>query len=148
MGHGFRVPATSRRLALASLGGCLGFLLPLLHPALQSGADVAVFSSVSTHTDTLPAAVEVHPLQALPEALTWAALILMEMPLSALENLRSILKLGYYDRLPCQTQALIRAPMPCSSLAECGACAVRTRKKGYGLTCSDGPVFNLNKLAW
>jgi hypothetical protein len=148
MGHGFHIPAIPRRLALASLGGCLDLLLPLVHPALQSEADVAVFSSGSPHTDTLPAAVEVHPLEALPEALTWAVLILMEMPLSALENLRTLLKLGYHDRLPCQAQALIRAPMPCSALADCGACAVRARKKGYRLTCSDGPVFDLNELAW
>jgi NAD(P)H-flavin reductase len=40
---------------------------------------------------------------------------------------------------------LVVAPMPCGGLAECGVCAVTTRR-GWKLACKDGPVFDLGEL--
>jgi hypothetical protein len=44
-----------------------------------------------------------------------------------------------------ETQVLIRAPMPCGALAECGVCAVVLRHE-WKMACRDGPVFNLKDL--
>jgi Leu/Phe-tRNA-protein transferase len=46
---------------------------------------------------------------------------------------------------PCPGQALIHTAMPCAGIAECGACAVRTRKS-WRLACKDGPVFDISEL--
>lgn len=44
-----------------------------------------------------------------------------------------------------EAQILVRVPMPCGALAECGVCAVRLRD-GVALACDDGPVFDLRLL--
>jgi dihydroorotate dehydrogenase electron transfer subunit len=44
-------------------------------------------------------------------------------------------------------KALVMTPIPCGGIAECGACAVPAHR-GWKLACRDGPVFNLNELAW
>jgi hypothetical protein len=38
--------------------------------------------------------------------------------------------------------------MPCAGLAECGVCAVPAADKGYLLACEDGPVFEIETIAW
>ena len=45
-----------------------------------------------------------------------------------------------------EAQALVRTPMPCGALADCGVCTVRT-SRGPKLACKDGPVFDLSLLA-
>jgi dihydroorotate dehydrogenase electron transfer subunit len=62
--------------------------------------------------------------------------------------LRKSLQLRAHEYLPCPAQVLVTSPMPCGGIAECGVCALPLRKKGYVLTCKDGPVFNLNQLRW
>jgi len=148
-GHGFHIPTSSRRIALAAFGYSSARLLPLIPDALETGADVALFTPTPTlQSISLPPAVEIHPLSALPNALPWANFLAIDLTPDRLPDLRRVLELDPYDHLPCQTQALIYTPMPCSALAECGACAVPIPKSGYKLACKDGPVFDLNQLDW
>ena len=49
------------------------------------------------------------------------------------------------QKLPFSGQALVRAPVACGGLGECGVCAVRTRS-GWSLACKDGPVYDLANL--
>ncbi len=143
-GTGFRLPAEVRRLALAAFGKTAARLLPLVHEALQRHAAVALFSPAPP--PGLPSAVEINPLGALPEALAWADFLALDLAAEQLPQLGKAL--GIQDRcmpLPCPGQALVLADMPCGALADCGACAVETRR-GWKLACADGPVFDLSEL--
>ena len=95
----------------------------------------------------LPSAVEAYPLNALPELLSWADFIALDLPTAALVDLRARLGLGVHGRLTCPAQALVLAAMPCGGVAECGVCAIPAHR-GWKLACKDGPVFNLDEIIW
>ena len=145
LGNGFTLPAVSR-LVLAALGESASRLLPLIRPALEHQADIVIFSAVAL--PPLPETLEIQPLSALPEAISWADFLALDLPAEKLPSLRKILGLGSHDYLPSPAQALITLPMPCAGIGECGACAVSLRRKGYALACEDGPVFDLKQLDW
>ena len=145
LGRGFTLPASARRLALAALAETSARLLPLIPMALQSDLAVALFSDFPI--PDIPSAVEIYPVQDLPEALAWADLLLLDAPVSELERLRVKLHLKPEDWLPCPAQALVLTAMPCSGIAECGACFVPGRHR-WKQACQDGPVFDLNELSW
>lgn len=145
MGSGFHLPAPLRRLALAVIEGSPAHLLGLARQANQLGAEVALYSE--NPLPALPAWLEASPLAALPEALAWADFLALDLPAQALPRLRQQLDLPDPAICPCPAQALVRLPMPCGAVAECGACAVSLRR-GWRLACKDGPVFNLNDLEW
>lgn len=144
LGNGFRMERTARHLGLVSLKDAsrLSLLIP---SALEQGADITLFADLPV--PPLPASVEVAPLSALPEALSWADFLALEMTLAELPGLRSLFGLKPEQHLPCPAQALIYTAMPCAGMAECGACAVPTRR-GWKLACLDGPVFDLRTLEW
>ena len=148
LGKGFHAYQSTRRLGIVTLSNTLCRLLPLVKPALRSGADVAVFLPDNLPPTDLPPVVEVQPLQALHEFLSWPTLLVLEIPLNQILHLRGILGLSLYDPLPCPAEALIMTPMPCATFGDCGACAVPRQKGGYHLTCKDGPVFDLNEIEW
>ncbi len=145
LGQGFRLPTQVRRLALAALGETAERLLPLAEPLPGRKLDVALVSDAAL--PSLPASVEIHPLHALPEVLSWADFLALDLPLEALPRLRTVLGTASGRGLPCPAQALVSTPMPCAGLAECGACAVPARG-GWKHACLDGPVFDLNLLDW
>jgi hypothetical protein len=148
-GRGFHLPPSCRRIALAAFGESCTRILPLIPEAIESGADVALFTQRGIpESISLPTVVEINPLSALPEALSWANFLAIDVAPGMLPNLRSSLRLGPHDCIPCPTQVLITIPMPCGTVAECGACAVKTKKPGYKLVCKDGPVFPINQLDW
>jgi len=144
-GRGFTIPATSQHLLLAALGDGIERLLPLIHQALENRSEVALCTDV--WTPSLPVAVEVHPLSALPGAIEWADALCCELPLEQLAVLRQVLGLDSGDRLIFHAEALIETPMPCGGIADCGVCAVKGRRK-WKYSCRDGPVFDLNELDW
>lgn len=144
LGQGFELLPSTHRLALAAMGDTALRLLALLPQALAQGADVALFAGCPL--PPLPAAVEIHPLAELPEALSWADFLALDVPIAHLEALRSRLGLEHGDGLLVPAQALIETSMPCTALAECGACAVPARH--LKLACKDGPVFHLHELDW
>lgn len=145
LGHGFRIPASVRRVALASLNHTAGRLLPLLKDIIRSGGAAALFSTGPL--PPLPPEAEAYPLIDLPSAVSWADFLAVDGSLDSLPELRGCLGLRPGEQPPCAGQVLVSAPMPCGGSAECGACAVRTRR-GWKLTCKDGPVFDLNELDW
>ncbi len=153
LGTGFQIPTDTRHLALAALGGSFARLLPLVNPALENGADIALFITAAQLSASpfkfapLPAAIETHPLSALPESLKWADTLALDVPLDVLPTVRQILALDPHEIPPCLAQALIITPMPCGAIAECGVCAVPAPKR-FKLACKDGPVFDLKRLRW
>jgi len=144
LGNGFRLDWNVHRLALVALEDA-SRLAPLVPRALEWGADITLFAEVPI--PPLPASVEVAPLTALPEALSWADFLAMDLPLQKLSGLRSVLGLRPDQHLACPAQVLIHTAMPCAGLAECGVCAVPTRR-GWKLACRDGPVFDMHLLDW
>ncbi len=146
LGHSFNLPPTARRIILAGLGNTFSRLLPLVQPALSSGADLAIFTS--SPLPPLPPRLEIQPLDALPASLPWADFLVIDMPLEFIPKLRDFLGLEPFAGLPCAAQVLIHTAMPCAGIGECGVCAVPLQKKGYKLACKDGPVFNLNEIKW
>lgn len=139
LGKGFRLPPGLRTLALVAFDSTVDRLLPLIPLARRAQADVALFTGAPL--PALPAAVEVQPLSALPEALSWAGFLALDLRLEQFPTLQQALGLDLGQKLPCPTQALVCTPMPCAGLAACGVCAVHTRR-GYALACKDGPVFD------
>jgi hypothetical protein len=145
LGRGFQLPENISRLVLVALGNTSGRLYPLAIQALAKNIDVVLFSPAPL--PPLPAALEVQPLNTLPEAIHWADFIALDTDLKTLSVLRADLGLGAYEKFHCPAQVLIYIPMPCGGLADCGACAVPLRR-GWKLACKDGPVFDLNSLEW
>jgi len=146
LGHGFDLPPAVNSLALVALAETAGRLLPLIPFALENNVDIAVFTDLSL--PQLPPIVEIHSLNAIPEAISWADFLAIDIPLENIPSLREMLQLSPHDYLACPAQVLVSTPMPCAGVAECGICALPWRKKGYALACKDGPVFNLNQLQW
>jgi NAD(P)H-flavin reductase len=145
LGHGFSPPENCRRIALATFDSSLQRLLPLIFQAVSNQADVTVFSD--TALPRIPAAVEVFPLSDLPSVLTWADYLALDLPRNAIPGLRKQLGLAPGIAPGCPAQALVFTAMPCGAAAECGACALQSRRS-WKLVCEDGPVFDLNELAW
>ncbi len=145
LGKGFNLPAYVKRLALVAMGETAERLLPLAEPGPGQNRDIALVSEAPL--PSLLASIEIHSLKTLPEVLAWADFLALDLPLEALPGLRAVLGLEAGRNLPCPSQALILAPMPCAGLAECGACAVPARR-GWKLACADGPVFDLHELDW
>jgi len=145
LGRGFSLPKEIRRLALIALGDTAARLFPLIPITLDLGADITLFAQVAL--PQLPTAVEIHPLTALPDMLSWADFVALDLPLKSLSVLRTTLGLMPHTQLSCQAQALITSPMPCTGMAACGVCAVPARR-GYKLACKHGPVFDLSTLRW
>ena len=147
LGRGFSLDG--QRLALGALGNTVNRLLPLAGETLRRGDAVTLFTSAPL--PALPASIEVYPLSLLPEALAWADCLGIDLPLEALAGLRSCISLKKDEELMIPAQALVFTPMPCGGVAECGVCAVPSRRsqgRRYRLACKDGPVFNLDDLEW
>jgi hypothetical protein len=142
-GKGFHFPAGAQKVALAALDGNPYRLAGLVSQALSRQAEVTLYCAFIP-TD-LPVAVEILPLDLLPDALRWADFLAIETRLTGLAELAARLRLSAGQVSPCPTQVLVAVAMPCGGTAECGVCSVRTRR-GWRLACQDGPVFDYNQL--
>jgi len=145
IGRGFSLSTGVNRLALVALVETARRLMPLALSGLAQEAAVALFTDCPL--PSLPSSLEVHRLESLPESISWADLIAIDLPMEILPELRSRFGLGSQASIPCPTQVLVMAAMPCSGLADCGACWVPARR-GWKLACKDGPVFDLEELDW
>ena len=144
-GQGFHLPPYARRLALCAIGVDPSRLLPLIPPALAQNATVTLFSSPQPSPDILsriPSVVEIAPLSALAENLTWPDWLAADLQRDSLPRLAELLN---EEKLPFEGQVLVRTDMPCHGLGQCGVCAVETRHVTK-LACVDGPVFGLNEV--
>ncbi len=142
LGRGFTVPTSARRIALVAFDGSPSALLPLLETAFQQ--DAAVTLVCERAPEDLPLQVEIQPMRALIDTIQWADYAACESTRESLRGLKEKLARPL-SRKPGLLQVLVRTPMPCGGLAECGICAVEMRR-GYRLACEDGPVFDFNDL--
>jgi len=141
LGHGFALPASARKVALIAFDDAPERLRGLIALAFKQKAE-AVLVCASAIED-IPEAVEVQPLPALSEIIAWADYVAADVARENLQQFKeALLKAG---QTTPQTQILIRAPMPCGALAECGVCAL-TAKGQWKLICKEGPVFDMEKL--
>src|SRR5512133_570012 len=143
LGRGFVLPASARRVGLVAFDCSVSRLRGLIQVALRQDASVVVLCD--SETDHLPDEVEVLPVSGLVEILQWADFVALDV---GRENLGELMeRLG--KPVPLQAlsdpQILIRTPVPCGGLAECGVCAVPTRSD-WKLACKDGPVFHLSEV--
>jgi Iron-sulfur cluster binding domain of dihydroorotate dehydrogenase B len=155
LGHGFSLPASVSHVALVALGKTSARLKPLIPVALGQAASIALVSELDL--PELPPEVEIQPVSTLPEVAQWADYLAFDLPRESLPGLREKLRLGEHRpcrehvgarrqaKVPFEAQALVVTPMPCGGMAECGLCAVTTRR-GWKMACKDGPVFDLGEL--
>lgn len=143
LGRGFSLPASARRVGLVACDGSPARLRGLVQPALRQGASVVVLCD--TEADHLPDEVEVQPLAALGDILGWADFVALDVERDNLKELLERLGKPNLFRAVSEAQILIRTPIPCGGIADCGVCAVTTRSD-WKLACKDGPVFFLSEL--
>ena len=151
LGHGFNLPVSARKVALAALDGNSARLLALLEPTLAQNASVVLLCDQPPAN--LPTALEILPISALPETTGWADYLACQVRREGLPELLSLLtpernqSYAQSKSIPPRSgsaQALVETPVPCGGLAECGVCAVNLRPgRGFLLACKDGPVFDL-----
>ena len=149
LGRGFILPGSARQVALVGLGVPPYRLLPLADLALAQGAAVALYTR--SVPDGLPPEVEVLPLESLPEVVGWADYAAFDLAPGALAGIKKRFGLLPHTPLPVPAQVLVRVPMPCGGIAECGLCAVEMvyrsgSRRGWKLACKEGPVFDFNEL--
>jgi hypothetical protein len=154
LGRGFSLPISARRVALVVLGETPARLRPLLMASLEQSAALVLVSDLDL--PDLPPEVEIQPVSALAEVAQWADYLAIDIVRESLPGLREMLGLSEQARAgeaqavsprraPGPNEVLVVTPMPCGGLAECGACAVTTRR-GWKMACKDGPVFDLDEL--
>ncbi len=141
LGRGFQPPAVAVRAALVPLSGQMDRLRPLMALLLQRGVNIAVFSARAPAN--LPAEVEILPLEDLPDAPDWADYLAVDLKAAQLMECARLLSIRPGRQLACPAEALVLTPLACGGLADCGLCALETRR-GWRLACKDGPVFDLN----
>ena len=144
LGRGFALPFSARKVALVAFDDSPARLRGLIQPALKQDASVVLICD--WNVDDLPDEVEVQPLSALEEILGWADFIALD---ADRENLRQMMnRLDKQNQLSAvrDAQVLVRTPMPCGGVADCGVCAVVT-KSTWQMACKDGPVFDLSSLS-
>jgi len=143
LGQSFHLPADIQRLALIALGDTNARLLPLASSSRSDRYSITLFSDAPLAE--LPPDLEAYPLQDLQESLSWADFYAVEAPLDRLESLVEHFSNTAQGLPALRGQVLVQACMPCSTLGECGVCAVKV-KRSWKLTCKDGPVFDLQGI--
>jgi dihydroorotate dehydrogenase electron transfer subunit len=144
-GKGFTLPPSARRVGLLPLGVSPLRLLALIKLALAQNAAIALFCDPKPSPNLLnqlPAMIEVGSIASLQENLDWPDFLAVDLEIADLNRLNDLFG---WSELPFEGQVLVRTPMPCHGLAECGICAVQT-KHGTRLACVDGPVFPLQEV--
>lgn len=143
-GNGFHLPPLARRIALTTLDKVsINRILPLAGIALQSGANVTLFTDTS-QSDLAPE-VEVLPLEELSGIKEWADAFAAVLQPQELSTLLQKLDFSPGKKIPFEGQIMLDVPMICDEVSTCGLCAVKT-SKGWKMVCKDGPVFPLEDL--
>lgn len=140
LGRGFSLPSSARRIGLIAFDGAPARLRGLIQPALKREASVVLVCD--REVDDLSDEVEVQPLSALEEILKWSDYVAIDVDR---ENLGQLMERLVQRTYLLTTQVLIRTPMPCGGVAECGVCGVVTRS-GWEMSCKYGPVFDLREI--
>jgi dihydroorotate dehydrogenase electron transfer subunit len=143
LGHGFSIPLTSRKVALIAFDELPSRLHGLIPLALKSGIETVLLCN--SPVAELSEDVEVQPLQALNEICKWADFIALDIARENLNQLKEKIFGQWQLSAVREAQVLIRTPMPCGGLAECGVCAVGFYHD-WQMACKDGPVFILKDV--
>ena len=143
LGRGFSIPTFARKVALIVFDDSPARLRGLISIALKQGAEVVLVSN--TVLDDIPEAVEVQPLQAMFEIYRWADYAAFDVERENLIHLKENFGKLEQAKGPREAQVLVRAPMPCGALAECGVCALTIHHE-WKMICKDGPVFEMKEL--
>lgn len=143
LGRGFELPFSARRIGLVTLTDSVARLYGLIQPALKQDAAIVLVSDLGV--DNLPDEVEAQPLSTLPEIIEWADYVALDVARENLPGLREQIFNSKQAKAPIEAQVLVRTPIPCGGIAECGVCAV-TVKSGWKMACKDGPVFDGKEL--
>jgi dihydroorotate dehydrogenase electron transfer subunit len=112
-----------------------------MRSAIMAGQIVTFFLDAAV--TGLPQSVEVLPLETLTENMPWADYLALDLTDVQLPEI--IARLSAVTRTPLKVEALIRTPMPCGGVGNCGLCSVHT-KNGIKHACEDGPVFDWSDL--
>lgn len=139
LGHGFILPLSARKVAFVAFDDSPARLRELIRRALHQEAAVVLVCDNSEIQ--LPNEVEVQPLSALGDVAAWADYIAIDVVREKLFELKEMMRGQNQTSNKSETQVLIRTPLPCGGIAECGVCAV-TLKSGWKMACKDGPVFD------
>lgn len=143
LGRGFSLPAAARKVALIAFDDAPSRLRGLIVPALKQGAAVVLVTDFDS--DSYPDAVEIHPSSSLGEVLEWADYAAFDVLRENLPELRECLGGMKQAWVGKEAQVIIRTPVPCGGIADCGICAVML-KSGPRMACQDGPVFDLKEI--
>jgi dihydroorotate dehydrogenase electron transfer subunit len=143
LGRGFRLPPSARKVGLVAFDDSAARLNGLIQIALHQEAAVALVCSAAP--EHLPDDVEVQPLSALQEIIAWADYVAIDIARENLNQLREHLGKRNQAMADGESQVLIRTPVPCGGIADCGVCAVRLRSD-WKLACKDGPVFDWKEI--
>ena len=143
IGRGFTLPASARKVGLIAFDESPARLKGLIRQGLKQ--DAAVVLVCNSSADNLPDDVEIQPLSSLTEVVEWADFVALDV---ARENLDQVWeRLGELNQQAAwkEVQVLVRTPVPCGGIAECGVCAVAV-KSDWKMACTDGPVFDWNEF--
>jgi NAD(P)H-flavin reductase len=140
LGRGFALPLSVRKVGLVAFDDSPAQLKGLIRQALKQ--DAAVVLVCNSNPEELPDEVEVQPISALREIVEWADYVAFDV---ARENLNQLKEDLEKLNPSAAAQILIRTPIPCGGIAECGVCAV-TLRSGWKLACKDGPVFDCREI--
>lgn len=143
LGRGFSIPATSRKVALIAFDESPARLHGLIPLALKNQLETVLVCNLPA--GDMPEDVEVQPLQALDEICKWADFIAIDVAREHLDQLKIAVSKQWQLSAVREAQTLIRTPMPCGGLAECGVCAVEIHYD-WQMACKDGPVFTLKDV--
>jgi hypothetical protein len=143
LGRGFSLPIAARRVGLIAFDSPPLRLRGLIPPALRQDASVVLLCDSSA--DHLPDEVEVQPVSAMKEIVQWADYIALDVERANVNTLMEGLGQATPRLAPGAAQVLVRTPMPCGGLAECGVCALTTGSD-WKMVCKDGPVFDLGRI--
>ena len=143
LGHGFVLPPAAGKIALIAFDDSSARLRGLIRPTLDRSGSVVLVCD--TEEENLPDDVEVQPLSTLEDVLIWTEYAAFDVARENLDRFReSLNELGHLSR-KLEAQVMVRTPVPCGGVAECGVCAV-TLKSSSKLACKDGPVFDLREI--
>lgn len=143
LGRGFSIPLFTRKVALIAFDDSPARLRGLISMALKLDAEVVLVSDSAL--DDIPEVVEVQPLQAMTDIYQWADYAAFDVARENLNQLKEKFGRMNQAKSPREAQVLVRAPMPCGALAECGVCALTIRHE-WKMICKDGPVFEMKEL--
>ena len=145
LGHGFELPTSARRVAAIAPDGDCSRLLPVMDAALANEASVTLV--IDRAPEDLPLQVEVQPMRSLTEVCGWSEYAAFDVEREQLPELIAELGGTGVHEVGGEAEVLVRTPMPCGALGDCGVCTVRS-KSGPRLACSHGPVFDLRLLTF